>query len=231
MTLLRPAALACLPAVFFALGCATTPPARRFDFFAAQAGADPWRGKVVEWQERERRDRIEDIRVDPESPTVQAAKETGLLHAKLGAFEAEERRVLAARIVAFSQVEARRHYRHDASRSPEDDHWPTARELLEQNGDDCDGMDLTAYQMMREFGFSQDEVYRAIIRRDRDGRNHMVTLWFEDPRDPWVLDATGAMSRGLARLSKLPGWTPRRIFNDHRQFGVVETSSGPLARH
>lgn len=230
MTLLRPAALACLPAVLVALGCATTPPARHFDFFAAQAGGDPWQQKVVDWQERERRDRIEDIQVDPESPTIQAAKATGMLHAKLGAFEAEERRVLAARIVAFSQIEARRHYRHDASRAAEDDHWPTARELLVQNGDDCDGMDLTAYQMMREFGFSQDDVYRAIVRRDRDGRNHMVTLWFEDPRDPWVLDATGAMSRGMARLSKLPGWTPRRIFNDHRQFGVVETSGGPLAR-
>lgn len=231
MNPLRPAGWAILPAVLLALGCATAPPARRFDFFATQGAADPWPEKVSEWQERERRDRIEDIRVDPESPTVQEANRTGLLHAKLGAFEAEERRVLAGRIVAFSQVEARRHYRHDPSRSAEDDHWPTARELLETNGDDCDGMDLTAYQMMREFGFSQDEVYRAIVRRDRDGRNHMVTLWFEDPRDPWVLDATGAMTRGLARLSKLPGWTPRRIFNDHRQFGVVETSGGSLARH
>jgi hypothetical protein len=228
---LRPAALAILPAVLFALGCATSPPARRFDFFAMQGVTDPWSVKVVDWQERERRDRIDDVRVDPDNPTVQAAKRTGLLHAKLGAFEAEERRVLAARVVAFSQVEARHHYRHDPSRAAEDDHWPTARELLVQNGDDCDGMDLTAYQMLREFGFSQDEVYRAIVRRDYDGRNHMVTLWFEDPKDPWVLDATGAMTRGLVRMSKLPGWTPRRIFNDHRQFRVLEASGGSLARH
>jgi hypothetical protein len=228
---LRPAALAILPAVLFALACATAPPARRFDFFASQESSDPWPEKVTDWQERERRDRIENIRVDPERPTSKEAQRSGLLHAKLGAFEAEERRVLAARIVAFSQVEARRHYRHDASRAAEDDHWPTARELLETNGDDCDGMDLTAYQMLREFGFPEDEVYRAVVRRDSDGRNHMVTLWFEDRRDPWVLDATGAMSAGLATLSRLPGWTPRRIFNSHRQFGVVEVSGGSLARH
>ena len=46
----------------------------------------------------------------------------------------------------------------------------------------------------------------------------MVTLWFEDPDDPWVIDPTGAMSSGLRRMSDIPGWEPLKVFSDDREF-------------
>jgi hypothetical protein len=38
----------------------------------------------------------------------------------------------------------------------------------------------------------------------------MVTLWFEDQKDPWVLDATSAVTFEMRRFSQLEGWTPTR---------------------
>ena len=70
---------------------------------------------------------------------------------------------------------------------------------------------------MREFGFPQDQLYRAIFRRERDLGNHMVTLWFEDPRDPWVIDASGVVTKRVRRFSELLGWTPTVLFNDTTQ--------------
>ncbi len=71
---------------------------------------------------------------------------------------------------------------------------------------------------MREFGFPPDQLFRAIVRRDRDGANHMVTLWFEDRDDPWVIDATGAVTGSVRRFSDLPGWTPTKVFNEREQY-------------
>ena len=72
--------------------------------------------------------------------------------------------------------------------------------------------------MLREFGFPKDRVFRAILRRNRDQANHMVTLWFEDARDPWILDATGAVTFQMRRFSQLEGWTPTKIFNERAQY-------------
>ena len=51
----------------------------------------------------------------------------------------------------------------------------------------------------------------------------MVTLWFEDPHDPWVLDATGAMTFQMRRFSEIKGWTPRKVFNETEQYQVTPT--------
>ena len=65
------------------------------------------------------------------------------------------------------------------------------------------------------------------MRRDRDGAFHMVTLWFEDGDDPWVLDATGAMTLSMRRFSDIPiGWTPLVMFNETDRFVVAERSAG-----
>ena len=58
-----------------------------------------------------------------------------------------------------------------------------------------------------------------MVRRS-DDQHHMVTLWFEDPDDPWVLDPTGAMTRGMPRMSEVPEWVPLKVFSDTEHFSV-----------
>ena len=59
-----------------------------------------------------------------------------------------------------------------------------------------------------------------IVHRESDGANHMATLWFEERGDPWLIDATGAISRRLIRFSELRGWTPIRLFDEDELYGV-----------
>ena len=126
-------------------------------------------------------------------------------------------------MTVWSQRQARLHFTPDPQTTLEGDHWPTVEELFETNGDDCDGMDLIAYALLREAGFRADETYRLVVRRERDGANHMVTLWFEDREDPWVIDATGAMTLGMRKFSDLPpGWMPRMMFNENETYNVLE---------
>jgi hypothetical protein len=158
------------------------------------------------------------------------AKRFGQLDRKIGAFVAEERIALAEQIATWAREEGRRHYRFEEDSSLEGDHWATYGELVARNGDDCDGLDLIAYQLLIEFGFPRDELFRAVMRRNRDRKNHMVTLWFQDPEDPWVFDATGAMTMELARFSETAGWTPTAIFNEREQFSVVESGFEKAAR-
>ena len=222
--------LACgaLSAALIALtvGCASTsaPTSRtspRFDFFRAAVPnddvADPWYPKVVEWQGRMQ---AEGARLPATDRSLRSAEVSGKLMYSMSAFRDEQRRELARRSIDWAQHIARKFYKWDA-KGPEWDHWPTVGELLGKNGDDCDGLDLVAYQMLREFGFPKDSVFRAILTRDRDKANHMVTLWFEDPKDPWVLDATGAATFEMRRFSELAGWTPIKVFNERTQYAPV----------
>jgi len=208
------------------LACATGPRPSRYDFFAPTSAAvdsdsDPWFPKVEEWQARAVRDHELGLEISEKPPSLRDAERSGELRLKMGAYRSAERRKLAVRIGAWAQQEARRHYKWDPSKDPTYDHWPTLQELLETNGDDCDGLDLIAYQLLLEFGFHRDQVYRLVVRRDRDGANHMVTLWFEDRSDPWVLDATGAMTGEMRRFSEFDGWTPTKVFNERTQFAVT----------
>jgi hypothetical protein len=219
------AALLCL--LTTALACASSPSSsgakRSFEWFS-QTGLgehdDPWYPKVEEWQERARN---EGTRLPRTDRSLRSAEFSGQLLHSMSAFRESERRELAKRITEWSQRTARKHYKFDpGNNDPVYDRWPTVGELLANNGDDCDGLDLIAYQLLREFGFPPDQLYRAIVRRNRDNANHMVTLWFEDPHDPWILDATGAVTIQFRRASELPGWTPTKLFNLNEQFNVVE---------
>jgi len=222
-------AAACAALVALALGCASggaraPQSARHFDFFgAATPGddvADPWYPKVVEWQGRMQ---SEGKRLPPTDRSLRGSEQSGKLLVAMSAFREEERRDVAKRVTDWSQHLARRYYKWDPnSQDPNFDHWPTVGELLANNGDDCDGLDLIAYQLLREFGFPQNSLFRAVLRRDRDKANHMVTLWFEDPKDPWVLDATGAVTFEMRLFSQLEGWTPTKVFNERTQFAPAE---------
>lgn len=215
------------------VGCVTSAGSGgHYSYFAeADRSRDPWYGKVREWQSRERRDRPVETEGIAED-LARTGPHTGLLRVKMHRWAAEERFSLAQRITAWSQEAARRHYRFDPPTSYQDDPWPTTKDLLDQNGDDCDGLDLITYKLMREFGFPREQLFRAIVKRNRDGANHMVTLWFEDPDDPWVVDATGAVSDSVRRFSDLPGWTPTKVFDEQRQFTPVARSraGGSLAQ-
>lgn len=206
------------------LGCASIinlEEGGRYRYFEQPVPAsDAWYGKVENWQAREREHRPLETLADREG--VQAAgPRSSLLRVKMGRWTADERLSMAKRIASWSQAESRRHYRFDPPTDWADDPWPTTKDLLDQNGDDCDGLDLITYKLMRSFGYPRDELFRAIVKRQRDGANHMVTLWFEDPKDPWVVDATGAVTMTVRRFSQLPGWTPTKVFNEETQFTPV----------
>jgi predicted transglutaminase-like cysteine proteinase len=209
-------------------GCAHVPFAPRaravFAFFDAPAQDDPWSAKIAGWQLREHAAEA-DLAIAPASvsgpgesaPTPSAPS----LRDKFASFRREQQRRQASEVAAWLQENARSHYRPDAAF----DHWATLEETLAADGDDCDGLELLAFNLLRELGFSKDEVFRAVVHRAEDGQHHMVTLWFEDPADPWVIDPTGAMTSGMPHLSEVAGWAPLKVFDDTREFTPHEVAA------
>ena len=189
------------------------------DFFVESPREDPWNAKIKNWQSRNQLD-----------------QQTAAQHpvgSELGndytAFENQLRRKVAAETVAWIQDESRRHYIPDGAV----DHWATLSEVIAQNGDDCDGLDLMTFDLLRKLGFSKDELFRSIVVDRETGQHHMVTLWFEDSdrRDPWVLDPTGVVTNQLVRLSQVPKWSPIEMFDEARHYRVEESpSAGAVAQ-
>jgi predicted transglutaminase-like cysteine proteinase len=218
--------------LFSGMGCATILNydlvSDELDYFQRPEPADVWSPKIEGWQRRERFDSA--LLAPLESgPAVQSAgfsaaneqlptdqTDTSGLRAKYFKFRADRRRGLAADVASWIQSEAKEHYREDGAV----DHWATLEETLARGGDDCDGLELLAFHALRDLGFSATEVYRAIVVRPSDGQHHMVTLWFEDPTDPWVIDPTGAMTLGMPRMSDLPEWTPIKVFSERLEYTV-----------
>ncbi len=206
-----------------------------YRFFETPEASDAWTPQISGWQARERAvGDTELLRPDPTSeqravsgpagrgvvePAAASTKkpaETDDLRASWFSFRAERKRALASAVADWVQRESRRHYIPDGAI----DHWATLEETLTRNGDDCDGLELLTYHALLDLGFREAEVYRAIVHRPADGQHHMVTLWFEDPEDPWVIDPTGAMTSGMPRLSQVPGWVPLKLFSEHAQYTV-----------
>ena len=204
-------------------GCATALPMQTaWDYFSAPKTDDPWMRKIAQWQERERWD-------EPGAPapgpaevagsgaaTPQPEPSTRDLRGEYDAFRGAQRRSLARDLASWIQRESQDHYIADGPV----DRWATLAETLAANGDDCDGLELLVYRTLLEFGFGEDEVYRAIVVRPSDGQHHMVTLWFEDRGDPWVIDPTGAMTTGMPRMSEVPGWRPLKVFGLEQRYTV-----------
>ena len=205
-------------------GCATpsgvgTAPAWRF--FERPDPTDVWSPQISSWQARERKlPDTEQLRpgadVAGAGSTLDATHGTSDLRRDYFAFRRERRRALARDVALWVQRESRAHYVPDGPV----DHWATLQGTLARNGDDCDGLELLAYRFLHDLGFREDEVYRAIVYRPSDGQHHMVTLWFEDRNDPWVIDPTGAMTTGMPHLSELPGWVPLKVFTETAEYTV-----------
>ncbi len=214
------------------LGCAglslPVPASSGFDYFERPHPDDVWSPKIEGWQRRERFDAalVAPLETGPavESAGYSAANEQlpadqtaeGGLRTKYFEFRAERKRALARDVAAWIQTEAKHHYREDGAV----DHWATLEETLARGGDDCDGLELLTFHALRDLGFAESEVYRAIVVRPSDGQHHMVTLWFEQANDPWVIDPTGAMTVGMPRMSELPEWIPIKVFSDRIEYTV-----------
>ncbi|MDH3520133.1 MAG: hypothetical protein OEM49_06700 [Myxococcales bacterium] len=201
-------------------GACSTPLAslRGYQYFTAPAPNDPWSAKIRGWQERERSSQPPGAVAIAGRPGP-GAGEVGDLRSKYDLFRTERKRALARDLAAWIQQQARDHYVSDGPI----DHWATLAETFQTNGDDCDGLELLVFNFLRELGFSSSEVFRAIVVRQSDGQHHMVTLWFEDPEDPWVIDPTGAMTLGMPRMSEVPEWAPLKVFTEERDFTVLDT--------
>jgi predicted transglutaminase-like cysteine proteinase len=214
-------------------GCRTALPDTRlagaYDYFATPAVGDAWSRKIRAWQDREREDPVAPAATSAGAPQAEAdtspqvserpgleRESVGDLRLKYEAFRNERRRALAQQVAEWIQTQSRAHYVADGPV----DHWATLEETLRTNGDDCDGLELLTYNFLRELGFPADEIFRAIVVRRDDGQHHMVTLWFEDERDPWVIDPTGAMTSGMPRMSDVPEWVPLRVFSHEDDFTV-----------
>jgi len=234
----------------FASGCAALAPVDLpvWSFFQAPDAGDAWTPQISSWQRRERAlpsteqlrpeaargdGSVSEAGVAPGAPTPEAALPAPQASAVARvdatstapgsdlrqdwfAFRAEQKRTLARNVADWIQREARGHYFPDGPI----DHWATLEETLARNGDDCDGLELLTYHFLLDLGFRQDEVYRAIVHHPADGQHHMVTFWFEDPADPWVIDPTGAMTSGMPRLSQVPGWVPLKVFSESTEYTV-----------
>jgi hypothetical protein len=154
------------------------------------------------------------VAAGPDDATGRGGEER--LREKFLRFRSEHRRGLARELAAWLQEQAKVHYIPDGAV----DRWATFEETMARNGDDCDGLELLSYHLLLDLGFRPEEVYRAIVVRPSDGQHHMVTLWFEDPSDPWVIDPTGAMTGGMPRMSQVPGWIPLKLFSERAEFTV-----------
>ena len=205
-------------------GCMTThgsAPAR-YSYFGSPDARDPWSPKIAGWQSRERALPDNEELLAPASVSgsalgvASAPSERSDLRGKYLEYRAERKRAMARDVASWIQKQARRHYVEDGPI----DHWATLEETLRRDGDDCDGLELLVYHFLRDLGFSGDEVFRAIVYRPEDGQHHMVTLWFEDAQDPWVIDPTGAMVTGMPRMSEIPGWVPIKVFSEDEEYTV-----------
>jgi hypothetical protein len=222
--------MAGIAVVLLSLGCVTPPalqvPSVGYDYFAKPSPSDAWTPMIAGWQSRERAlpdiDRLRPpVSVSGSGQTPSETRADGSLRAKYFSFRAERKRRMAREIAEWIQKEAKKHYLADGPI----DHWATLEETLARNGDDCDGLELLVYHILRDVGFREDEVFRAIVFRPSDGQHHMVTLWFEQADDPWVIDPTGAMTTGMPRMSEVPGWAPLKVFSETEEFTVEQLHS------
>jgi len=208
---------------WFGWGCASvlTEPVA-YGYFVEPPADDAWAHKIQTWQARERAEQSAPASELP-TPAVasgadaeRASDHPADLRAKYVDFRQRAKRALARELAEWIQAQAKQHYIADGPI----DHWATLEETFRANGDDCDGLELLVYHLLRDLGFDEDEVYRAIVYRHGDNQHHMVTFWFEDSNDPWVIDPTGAMTFGMPRMSEVPGWAPLKVFSEDRNYNA-----------
>jgi hypothetical protein len=201
------------------LGCAaqspwpTDPPQR----FGEVRHLDGWSEKISEWQQRALLDRKEHRAADPPFASRLQHKYHVFRDTQADALRnGRSRQEVGEAIALWLQEISKEHFRSEEG----SDHWPVFKEVLQSGYDDCDGLELLGFQLLRELGFREAAIFRAVFYQPEDGRHHMVTVWFEDAQDPWVIDPTGALAFGMRRLSSYETWTPVRLFTEEQELAL-----------
>ena len=185
-------------------GCASMNAAgsSQVDYFAPARTNDGWSGKIEDWQNR--------------STITRGAKVAENNDSNFSNFRSERRREMAAKLVTWTQAQSKIHFVNDGA----SDHWATLQQTLRRGQEDCDGLELLIFNGLQELGFNPATIYRAVVYRTTDLQHHMVTLWFEDPSDPWVLDPTGAMTDSMVKMSEIDNWVALKVFSQNEQYSV-----------
>jgi hypothetical protein len=223
----RLSALAAGLAVALGSSCASPEnPRGSYDYFEPPEAHDAWSAPIARWQAREYRTRrarrlLQPVRAPGPAARAPAAPSPDLaaaspLRSRYSSFLALQRRRLAREVSGWIQAEARDWYVEDGPL----DVWPAFDETLDADGDDCDGLELLAYNALRQLGFPPEQLFRAILRERRNEQHHMVTLWFEIPDDPWVIDPTGTVTDQMRRMSAITDWVPLKIFTETAEYTV-----------
>lgn len=210
---LRSLAIVCVS--LFLLSCVGTQglPTVALDLFVPAPPDDPWTHKIEDWQARHEQDPARQGEVGPNDSELGREYEQ---------FSRELRQRLVFDTVEWVQERSRKYYRADENY----DHWATLGEVVKSGADDCDGLDLLTFVLLRRLGFKTSEIYRSILVEAKSGQHHMVTLWFEDRFDPWVIDPTGAMTSGMPRMSSMTEWVPLKLFSEDVEFSVRRQPGG-----
>ncbi len=180
----------------------------RFDFSQPLAVQSVWRPRIALWQGEARLEAV----LDAPRPS------TTPLAAGYADFTRELRLETVRRVVRWVQLNSGLYFAADG----ELEHWPTLDEVLARGGDDCDGMELLTFELLRRMGFGPGELYRAVLVETQSDRHHMVTLWFPEGRgrEPYVLDPNGEVSREVLPLSAIDRWEPVLIFDEAEQYAA-----------
>jgi len=212
---LRSLTIACVGVLLLSCASAQKLPPVSLDLFVPAPADDPWKHKIEDWQSRHDEDPAQ---------RGESGKSNSELARDYEKFSRELRRRLVSDTVDWVQEHSRKYYQADESY----DHWATLGEVVETGSDDCDGLDLLTFVLLRRLGFVEAEIYRSIVVEQESGQHHMVTLWFEDQAraDPFVLDPTGVVTRGMARLSEIEGWEPIQLFDERTHYRVESSPTG-----
>lgn len=103
------------------------------------------------------------------------------------------------------------------------DKLPTALQyILDQNGDDCDGLMLLSRQLLIDAGFDKDLLYYAILEdKDPKRSRHAVVLYAPsgDFSDPYIIDSTNVFQRAV-KVSELKYYRVTEAFNENEALDI-----------